>query len=111
MIAVSLTPEEEQVIEAFRTQQSRKVAAAYHQALVDVSGLLSWLTAEPSMSTSQLAAYCLAEFERANKNHPESAITKTTDFYRKVIEEKWPGCLTSIPAPASIPDSQRQGGG
>lgn len=67
--------------ETLRSAIYETQTAEREQALVEVTGILGWLTASPKIPTEKLAEYVLAEFERAAGKLPE------TSFFHKRIEE------------------------
>lgn len=79
------------VIEAFRKECDTYGRAKYEQALVNVSGILVWLTSKPKISAKKLTKYVLAEFDKAIAKgacKPDSTIAEHVAFCRKTFGEK-----------------------
>jgi len=80
---------EEKVLDVFRDEVFRHGQAQYHQALLDVSSILGWLTAKPALPRKKLAAYVLSAFDKAAETLPgEFTIRNSVCFYRRVLNER-----------------------
>ena len=62
---IYLSEAEDIIIEAFRKDREDHGKATYEQALIDVSGILSWLTTQPEIPREKLAEYVISEFDKA----------------------------------------------
>ena len=71
-------------MEAFVGETKRVREEERNQALVDVSSILTWLTAKPAHDPAYLAEMVLKTFQAASASLPEDAtIRKTLAFYEE----------------------------
>ena len=81
-----LTAAEQKIVDAFNAEVTARETRAYNQALINVAGILCWLTAKPGLTKKQLGRYVMSEFDRAAESLPaDASIRNQLTFYRDLI--------------------------
>lgn len=81
-----LSVSEQLVLEIFQNEIYKHGKKQYHQALLDVSSILTWLTCKPPLSMNQLARYVIESFKKASLNcDPDSTIKEQIKFYENIL--------------------------
>lgn len=85
-----LTQKEDQVIGLIRTQTQEAEGLAYHQAMTDLSPILTWLAMDPEPTLNSLRANVLLLFEGAAHDNtaPDCTIRKHIEFYKTEFKKR-----------------------
>lgn len=90
MKTTDLNKTEEEIVKIIREERDKERHEIYSAALVQVSGIMSWLTTNPPYSHEDLLKYVLAEFKKAATGNclPESPIIQVIEHYEGILKAK-----------------------
>lgn len=82
----TLTAAQQLIVDTFNAEVRARELKAYNQALIDVSGVMVWLTTKPELTHQELGKYVMSQFDKAAENLPPNAsIHGQLAFYRGLI--------------------------